>query len=274
MSKTVNSGPKMRPARVCDVCHTILVKDATPYFSTELPSTPDWSHSTGYTAGTFNTFSSIISSWCRCKADRTVLSMFHTRLCWVGLEGNMCIALDVMKNPVTFSLVIYIYVELITLWFNLYLTFTYYSLISLPTMPHLPKMLSLQEADTFSEQMFTVSKKTTTRKQGMKLSELNLLKTTTRKQGMKSSQLNLLKTTTRKQGMKSSPLNLLKTTTSKQGMKSSQLNLLLNIESYVRNVWNPLKYKIFEYVQRSVSHIHCLESRYKVYSCVSSSCAI
>jgi len=80
-------------------------------------------------------------------------------------------------------------------------------------------MLSLQEADTFSEQMFTVSKKTTTKKQGMKLSELNLLKTTTRKQGMKSGQLNLLKTTTRK-----------------QGMKLSGLNLLLNIESYVRNV--------------------------------------
>ena len=257
MSKTVNSGPKMRPARVCDVCHTILVKDATPYFSTELPSTPDWSHSTGYTAGTFNTFSSIISSWCCCKADRTVLSMFHTRLCMGGLEGNMCIALDVMKNIVTFSLVIYIYVELIILWFNFYLTFTYYSLISLSTMPHLPKMLSLQEADTFSEQMFTVSKKTTTRKQGMKLSQLNLLKTTTSKQGMKLSELNLLKTTTRK-----------------QGMKLSELNLLLNIESYVRNVWNPLKYKIFEYVQHSASHIHCLESRYKVYSCVSSRCAI
>ena len=139
-----------------------------------------------------------------------------------GLDGHMCIALDVMKNLVTFSLVIYIYVELITLWFNFYLTFTYYSLISLPTMPHLPKMLSLQEADTFSEQMFTVSKKKT-RQQGMKLSELNLL---------------------------------------------------LNIESYVRNVWNPLKYKIFEYVQHSVSHFHCLESCYKVYSCVSSRCAI
>ncbi|XP_070204148.1 rab GTPase-binding effector protein 1-like isoform X2 [Littorina saxatilis] len=39
--KTVNSGPTRRPAKVCDVCHTILVKDATPYFSTELPATPD-----------------------------------------------------------------------------------------------------------------------------------------------------------------------------------------------------------------------------------------
>lgn len=40
-TKSVNSGPVGRPAKVCDVCHTILVKDATPYFSTELPSTPD-----------------------------------------------------------------------------------------------------------------------------------------------------------------------------------------------------------------------------------------
>lgn len=41
ITKTVNSGPKMRPAKVCDVCHTILVADATPYFSTEPPHTPD-----------------------------------------------------------------------------------------------------------------------------------------------------------------------------------------------------------------------------------------
>ncbi|KAL4223722.1 growth factor [Mactra antiquata] len=41
ITKTVNSGPKMRPAKVCDVCHTILVNDATPYFSTEPPHTPD-----------------------------------------------------------------------------------------------------------------------------------------------------------------------------------------------------------------------------------------
>ncbi|KAL8599973.1 hypothetical protein ACOMHN_038972 [Nucella lapillus] len=34
-TKLVNSGPAGRPAKVCDVCHTILVKDATPYFSTE-----------------------------------------------------------------------------------------------------------------------------------------------------------------------------------------------------------------------------------------------
>lgn len=41
ITKTVHSGPKGRPARVCDVCHTILVADATPYFSTEPPHTPD-----------------------------------------------------------------------------------------------------------------------------------------------------------------------------------------------------------------------------------------
>ncbi|GFR74029.1 rab GTPase-binding effector protein 1-like [Elysia marginata] len=40
-TKSVNSGPNFRPAKVCDVCHTILVKDATPYFSTEPPATPD-----------------------------------------------------------------------------------------------------------------------------------------------------------------------------------------------------------------------------------------
>ncbi|XP_076452768.1 rab GTPase-binding effector protein 1-like isoform X2 [Babylonia areolata] len=40
-TKAVQSGPARRPAKVCDVCHTILVKDATPYFSTEPPATPD-----------------------------------------------------------------------------------------------------------------------------------------------------------------------------------------------------------------------------------------
>ncbi|CAI9741389.1 GTPase-binding effector 1-like isoform X2 [Octopus vulgaris] len=39
-AKNVMSGPNMRSSKVCDVCHTILVKDATPYFSTEPPSTP------------------------------------------------------------------------------------------------------------------------------------------------------------------------------------------------------------------------------------------
>ncbi|XP_067941330.1 rab GTPase-binding effector protein 1-like [Watersipora subatra] len=32
-SKLVNAGPNARPTRVCDVCHTILESDATPYFS-------------------------------------------------------------------------------------------------------------------------------------------------------------------------------------------------------------------------------------------------
>ncbi|XP_041347678.1 rab GTPase-binding effector protein 1-like [Gigantopelta aegis] len=41
VTKSVFQGPNNRAAKVCDVCHTILVKDATPYFSTEPPSTPD-----------------------------------------------------------------------------------------------------------------------------------------------------------------------------------------------------------------------------------------
>ncbi|XP_048743050.1 rab GTPase-binding effector protein 1-like isoform X5 [Ostrea edulis] len=41
ISKTVVSGPNSRQFKVCDICHTILVKDAMPYFSTEPPSTPD-----------------------------------------------------------------------------------------------------------------------------------------------------------------------------------------------------------------------------------------
>ncbi|BFZ04743.1 hypothetical protein BsWGS_07781 [Bradybaena similaris] len=40
-TKSVVSGPSFRAAKVCDVCHTILVKDATPYFSTDPPATPD-----------------------------------------------------------------------------------------------------------------------------------------------------------------------------------------------------------------------------------------
>ncbi|XP_071179793.1 rab GTPase-binding effector protein 1-like isoform X2 [Mytilus edulis] len=40
VTKTVNSGPNSRPSKVCDICHTILVRDALPYFSTEPPSTP------------------------------------------------------------------------------------------------------------------------------------------------------------------------------------------------------------------------------------------
>ena len=41
VSKNVNSGPNLRQSKVCDVCHTILVQDAMPYFSTEPPATPD-----------------------------------------------------------------------------------------------------------------------------------------------------------------------------------------------------------------------------------------
>lgn len=41
LSRVVNSGPKQRPSRVCDVCHTLLVQDTAPYFSQEPPHTPD-----------------------------------------------------------------------------------------------------------------------------------------------------------------------------------------------------------------------------------------
>ncbi|XP_049803968.1 rab GTPase-binding effector protein 1 isoform X1 [Schistocerca nitens] len=41
LTHTVSSGPNNRPSRVCDVCHTLLVKDTAPYFSTEPPHTPD-----------------------------------------------------------------------------------------------------------------------------------------------------------------------------------------------------------------------------------------
>ena len=37
LSKTVQSGPHQRPAKVCDVCHTLLVQNSAPYFSTEAP---------------------------------------------------------------------------------------------------------------------------------------------------------------------------------------------------------------------------------------------
>lgn len=37
LSKTVNSGPNMRPSKVCDVCHTLLVKSSAPYFSKAPP---------------------------------------------------------------------------------------------------------------------------------------------------------------------------------------------------------------------------------------------
>ncbi|XP_076036235.1 rab GTPase-binding effector protein 1-like isoform X3 [Oratosquilla oratoria] len=41
VNKTVPSGPNKRPSKVCDVCHTLLVQDATPYFSTEPPHSPE-----------------------------------------------------------------------------------------------------------------------------------------------------------------------------------------------------------------------------------------
>ncbi|KAJ4439578.1 hypothetical protein ANN_07705 [Periplaneta americana] len=41
LSHTVHSGPNHRPSKVCDVCHTLLVRDTAPYFSTEPPHTPD-----------------------------------------------------------------------------------------------------------------------------------------------------------------------------------------------------------------------------------------
>lgn len=37
LTKSVASGPNMRPAKVCEVCHTLLVQNSAPYFSTEAP---------------------------------------------------------------------------------------------------------------------------------------------------------------------------------------------------------------------------------------------
>ncbi|XP_068991121.1 rab GTPase-binding effector protein 1-like [Neodiprion pinetum] len=42
LSHVVNSGPKQRPSRVCDVCHTLLVRDTAPYFSQEAPHLPEF----------------------------------------------------------------------------------------------------------------------------------------------------------------------------------------------------------------------------------------
>lgn len=41
LTHTVLSGPNQRPSKVCDVCHTLLVKSSAPYFSTEVPHSPD-----------------------------------------------------------------------------------------------------------------------------------------------------------------------------------------------------------------------------------------
>ncbi|XP_065077532.1 rab GTPase-binding effector protein 1 isoform X2 [Ochlerotatus camptorhynchus] len=40
LTKTVPTGPNRRQARVCDVCHTLLVQDTAPYFSREPPQSP------------------------------------------------------------------------------------------------------------------------------------------------------------------------------------------------------------------------------------------
>ncbi|KAK7604017.1 hypothetical protein V9T40_004290 [Parthenolecanium corni] len=37
LTHTVHSGPNSRPSKVCDVCHTLLVRDSAPYFSTVPP---------------------------------------------------------------------------------------------------------------------------------------------------------------------------------------------------------------------------------------------
>ncbi|XP_059609406.1 rab GTPase-binding effector protein 1 isoform X2 [Phlebotomus argentipes] len=40
LSRTVPSGPHKKPARVCDVCHTLLMQNTAPYFSQAPPQTP------------------------------------------------------------------------------------------------------------------------------------------------------------------------------------------------------------------------------------------
>ncbi|CDW53278.1 FYVE zinc finger family protein [Trichuris trichiura] len=37
LNKSVPSGSHSRPAKVCEVCHTLLVRDTAPYFSVEVP---------------------------------------------------------------------------------------------------------------------------------------------------------------------------------------------------------------------------------------------
>jgi len=38
IAKTVPTGPQHKPASVCDVCHTLLVRDTAPYFSSHVPT--------------------------------------------------------------------------------------------------------------------------------------------------------------------------------------------------------------------------------------------
>ena len=40
LSKVVLSGPRKKPAKVCDVCHTLLNRHTAPFFSSEVPKTP------------------------------------------------------------------------------------------------------------------------------------------------------------------------------------------------------------------------------------------
>jgi len=43
LTKTVTSGPQNRPSKVCEVCHTLLVQNSAPYFSTVAPTISDGS---------------------------------------------------------------------------------------------------------------------------------------------------------------------------------------------------------------------------------------
>ncbi|CAD7090186.1 unnamed protein product [Hermetia illucens] len=40
LTKTVPSGPRNKPARVCDICHTLLIPNTAPYFSQAPPQSP------------------------------------------------------------------------------------------------------------------------------------------------------------------------------------------------------------------------------------------
>lgn len=40
LTKTVTTGRNNKPARVCDVCHTLLVQNTAPYFSQAPPQSP------------------------------------------------------------------------------------------------------------------------------------------------------------------------------------------------------------------------------------------
>lgn len=40
LGKVVLCGPRKKPARVCDVCHTLLNSHMAPFFSSAVPKTP------------------------------------------------------------------------------------------------------------------------------------------------------------------------------------------------------------------------------------------